>query len=216
MSGANLLDCASSDNSSSAETLQYLRAWIKKHGVCKVADVDDKVTSIDGKSLIYIEGGAWQLIVGEHKTINIICAGGIICLDCVPSERAVKHTQHKIIARTTYYEFPISQIQLSSIDPRFINSIFDFVILSAREISNKWLVQCTNDSYKKIKISLEWINSFPDDVKCKFTLIHFISATTGVSRSHALAIVRSLKLGEYIEIDRGYLVRILKKLPLSY
>ncbi|MFJ2715230.1 helix-turn-helix domain-containing protein [Pseudomonas sp. NPDC087346] len=198
------------------ETNQYLQSWIKMYGEFRVADEGDKISTIDKRALILVEEGAWQMIVGGQKTMNIICAGGMVWLDSLVPEDTRELTYYKIISRTKYYELPISSISFSVPDPEFVNGIFDFVTRSSCEISNKWLTQCTNDSYKQIKNSLEWIASLPNSIKEKFTIIFFISATTGVSRSHALAIVKALKEGSYIEVNRGYLVRILKKLPSSY
>jgi hypothetical protein len=196
--------------------MQYLRTWINKLGTLRWADEGTAISCIDNKTIVYVEDGAWQMLVGGRKTINIVCAGGIVWLEKSLFENAENATQYKIIAHTKYYELAINSLSLSTLDPRFIDGVFDFVSRHLAEISSKWLTQCTNDSYEKIKTSLEWIDALPPMIKAKFTLICFINTTTGVSRSHALAIVKALKEGEYIEMDRGYLVRILKKLPCSY
>lgn len=196
--------------------MQYLRTWINKLGTLRWADEGTAISCIDNKTIVYVEDGAWQMLVGGRKTINIVCGGGIVWLEKSLFENTENATQYKIISHTKYYELAINSLSLSTLDPRFIDGVFDFISRHLAEISSKWLTQCTNDSYEKIKTSLEWINSLPPMIKAKFTLICFINTTTGVSRSHALAIVKALKEGEYIEMDRGYLVRILKKLPCSY
>jgi len=198
------------------DVMVYLRTWISKLGTLRWADEGTAIAGMDDKAIIYIEDGAWQLLVGGRKTINFVGAGGIVWLEKPPNDYAEDATQYKIISNTKYYELPINATSLSMLDPRFIDGIFEFISRHLRELTTKWLIQCTNDSYEKIKTSLEWIDSLPLVIKTKFTLICFINTTTGVSRSHALAIVKALKEGEYIEMDRGYLVRILKKLPCRY
>ncbi|AMS16482.1 hypothetical protein A3218_19965 [Pseudomonas chlororaphis] len=200
----------------SNDILHYLRTWIYKLGTLKWADEGEAIFSTENKSIVYIEDGAWQMFVGGQKTLNIVCAGGLVWLKKALFEKMEESTQYKIISRTKYYELPINSSSLSTLDPRLIDGVFDFITRHLAEVSRKWLTQCTNDSYEEIKASVEWVDSLPATIKAKFTLISFINTTTGVSRSHALAIVKALKEGEYIEVDRGYLVRIMKKLPCSY
>jgi hypothetical protein len=196
--------------------MRCLQSWIYKFGALRRASEGTVISSIDEKAIVYVEDGAWQMVVGGRQTINIVHAGGIVWLEKPLPENIENSTQYKIISDTKYYELPINSTSLSILDPRLVNGVFDFMSRHLSELSSKWLIQCTNDSYEKIKTSLEWIDTLPAVIRAKFTLICFISTTTGVSRSHALAIVKALKEGEYIEMDRGYLVRILKKLPSSY
>ncbi|TMU73931.1 hypothetical protein FGA82_21915 [Pseudomonas fluorescens] len=215
-----IMSSSQKSNSDAAPTpndvMVYLRTWISKLGTLRWADEGTAIASIDVKAIVYVEDGAWQMLVGGRKTINFVSAGGIVWLEKPPLDHAEEATQYKIISSTKYYELPINSISLSTLDPCFIDGVFEFISRHLRELSTKWLIQCTNDSYEKIKTSLEWIDSLPAVIKTKFTLICFVNTTTGVSRSHALAIVKALKEGEYIEMERGYLVRIIKKLPCSY
>ncbi|MDI2145903.1 helix-turn-helix domain-containing protein [Pseudomonas sp. ITA] len=213
---SHLQNAKAYEKPNSTDIVKYLCNWINKLGTPRSADEGEAIYGADNKAIVYIEDGAWQMLVGGKKTIDIVCAGGIVWLEKALLKNTAETTQYKIISPSRYYELQINPTTLSSLDPRFIDGVFDFISRHLREISNKWLIQCTNDSYEKIKSSLEWIDSQPPFIKEKFTLIFFISTTTGVSRSHALAIVKALKEGEYIEVDRGYLVRILRKLPPSY
>ncbi|MFJ2714859.1 helix-turn-helix domain-containing protein [Pseudomonas sp. NPDC087346] len=200
----------------SNNSTQRLRLWIRENGVRKSANKGEKIFSTNKRSVIWIESGAWQMLIGTHKTMNIIYTGGITWLDNSPSKNAKETIQYNIIERTTYYELHINQVALAALPCQVFDSLFDLVSRHSRDLSNKWLFQCTSDSYQKIKASLEWINSLPCSIKSELTLIFLINATTGVSRSHALAIIKSLKEGDYIEVYQGCLVRILKKLPCSY
>ncbi len=137
-------------------------------------------------------------------------------LDHQPSGYRGPSNHYEILSRSTYYEIPMKYIYLATDNKELLKGILDFMIWNTSNISSKWLNQCIGDSYTEVKSALEWMNALPDFIRASFTAIAFITDTTGVSRSHALSIMKSLKLGGYIEMEGGYLKKIIKTLPNGY
>ncbi|MCU1750251.1 helix-turn-helix domain-containing protein [Pseudomonas sp. 6D_7.1_Bac1] len=197
-------------------SIRYLYAWIKKNGAKKTVNPGEELLETDENSIFSIESGAWRLLVGDQKVISIIGPGGIVLLDHQPQYHNVPSSRYEVVSCSTYYEFPMEGIHLAASDKELLKGLFDFMTWSACDISNKWLMQCLGDSYTEVKSALEWMNALPEAIRSKFTAIAFITDTTGVSRSHALSIMKSLKQGGYIEMDGGHLINIIKKLPDGY
>jgi hypothetical protein len=197
-------------------SIHYLCAWIKKNGSQKTIDAGEGLSEIGENTILAIESGAWRLLIGDEKVINIIGPGGIVALDHQPPSYTGPSGRVEVLIHSTYYELPIKDIQLAAADRNLLKGIFDFMTYNTSNLSNKWLNQCLGDSYAEVKSALEWMIILPESIREKFTAISFITDTTGVSRSHALSIMKSLKEGGYIETEGGHLVKITRKLPDGY
>ncbi|WP_223518933.1 helix-turn-helix domain-containing protein [Pseudomonas sp. GL-B-19] len=197
-------------------SIHYLYTWIKKNGFRKTIDAGEKLSGITEHSIFTIESGAWRLLIGGHKVINIIGPGGIVVLDHQPPSYTGPSGRYEVLSRSTYYELPMENIHLAAADRNLLKGIFDFMTWNTSNLSSKWLNQCLGDSYAEVKSALEWMNELPNSIREKFTAISFVTDTTGVSRSHALSIMKALKQGGYIEMEGGHLIKITKTLPEGY
>ncbi|TPG63829.1 helix-turn-helix domain-containing protein [Pseudomonas arsenicoxydans] len=208
------LNCG--DNNFVGASIHYLYAWIKKNGTRKTIEAGEKLLEVSGNSIFTIESGAWRLLIGGQKVINIIGPGGIVVLDHQPPSYTGPSGRYEILSRSTCYVLPMRNIHLAAADKNLLKGIFDFMTWNTSYLSNKWLNQCLGDSYAEVKSALEWMDVLPDSIREQFTAISFVTDTTGVSRSHAMSIMKSLKQGSYIEMEGGHLIKIMKKLPDGY
>ncbi|MBK5416166.1 helix-turn-helix domain-containing protein [Pseudomonas sp. TH31] len=134
-------------------------------------------------------------------------------LDHQPDSYRGPSSQYEVLSHSIYYELPMKRVHLAAANVELLKGIFEFMTRNTSNISNKWLNQCIGDSYTEVKSALEWMNALPDLIRAKYTAIAFITDTTGVSRSHALSIMKSLKQGGYIDMDSGHLIKIKKNSP---
>jgi len=199
-----------------SEGIHYLHNWIKKNGVTKIAEPGMPLLESGKNVVLSIESGAWRIFVGDKKVIGIVGSGGIVWVNSFAQQCGGPSNKYEIVSRSVYYELPEEFIHLAVADDLLLKGVFDFMAWNTSNISRKWLAQCVNDGYAEVKSALEWVNDLSETVKAKCTAISFVTDTTGVSRSHALSIMKSLKQGGYIEMDGGYLVRITRKLPEGY
>lgn len=216
MDKTHLSGCFCSNGINENINIKYLYTWIKENGVMKVASPGIQGLENSGGAIFSIESGTWRLFIGERKVISIVGPGSIVWLNKFTENHDGPSYKCEIVSHSIYYELPEESLHLGVADKSLLKGAFDFMKLNTNNISNKWLSQCLNDKYTHVKSALEQINEMPSSIKSKFSVISLITDTTGVSRSHALAIMKSLKAGKYIETDGGYFVRILKKLPVGY
>ncbi len=216
MSSFHLSGFSCEDGSVRSENIHYLHNWIKKNGAAKIAEPGAPFIDSNRNLVLSIESGSWRLFVGDQKVIGVVGAGGIVWVNRFTQQCKGPANKCEVMSRSVYYELPEEFIQLAAADASLVKGIFDFMTWNTSNISRKWLAQCVNDGYAEVKSALEWVNQLPETVKIKCTAISFVTDTTGVSRSHALSIMKSLKQGGYIEMDGGYLVRIIRKLPEGY
>lgn len=216
MNNFRLSGFVSGNDKVSSSNISYLHNWIKMNGTIKIAEAGATPFRSSNNSIFSIESGVWRLLIGDRKVIGIVGSGGVVLLNKSTQNYNNPPNKCEIVSRSVYYELPEECIHLAAADKSLLKGILDFMKLNASNISNKWLGQCMNDGYAEVKYALEWMNVLPETVKTKFTAISFITDTTGVFRSHALSIMKSLKQGGYIEVDGGYLVHIIKKLPDGY
>lgn len=210
MNNFRLSGFISGNDKVSSSNISYLHNWIKMNGTIKIAEAGATPFRSSNNSIFSIESGVWRLLIGDRKVIGIVGSGGVVLLNKSTQNYNNPPNKCEIVSRSVYYELPEECIHLAAADKSLLKGILDFMKLNASNISNKWLGQCMNDGYAEVKYALEWMDVLPETVKTKFTAISFITDTTGVSRSHALSIMKSLKQGGYIEVDGGYLVHIIK------
>jgi hypothetical protein len=198
-----------------SKNLEYLRAWTKKNSPKRLKP-GETLTVNEGASIFFIESGTWKVLIGDNKVIDILCEGGIVWLDSMYKHSSGHRVFCEAISYSTYYELPIGEVCQNLGDRKLQLGVLELLAWNSYNISNRWLDQCISDSYGSVKHSLEWMNKLPASVRSSVSVISFVSDTTRVSRSHALAIIKSLKQGGYIEMKEGHLARIIQKLPNHY
>ncbi len=72
------------------------------------------------------------------------------------------------------------------------------------------------NAYGKVKFALELLNRASLNFRDHISVVKFVCERTGVSKAHAHAILKQLRIGGYIEMTSGSLVRIFKTLPDAY
>lgn len=101
-------------------------------------------------------------------------------------------------------------------DPETIKHLIDYISCKNFHLYSRWFSLCTSDAYHEVKYAIEWLIKLPEKIREKFSLISFITYISRVSRSHALSIIKALKIGGYIEMYDGHLIKILHRLPDRY
>lgn len=198
-----------------SRNLDYLRAWIKRNPTKRLKPEETLMVN-DDASIFLIDSGTWKVLIGDDKVIDILCEGGIVWLDSMYKRFCGHRVWCEAISHSTYYELSLDEVYQNLGDRKLQLGVLELLAWNAYNISNRWLDECISDSYGSVKHSLEWMNKLPTSVRSSVSVISFVSDTTGVSRSHALAIIKSLKQGGYIEMNEGHLARIVQKLPNHY
>jgi hypothetical protein len=198
-----------------SKRLDYLRTWIKQNPIKRLKP-EETLTVNKGASIFLIDSGTWKVLIGQNKVIDILCEGGIVWLDSMFKRSCGHRVWCEAISHSSYYELSLEDVYQNIGDRRLQLGVMELLAWNSHHISNRWLDQCVSDSYGSVKHSLEWMNTLPASVRSSVSVISFVSDTTGVSRSHAQAIIKSLKQGGYIEMNEGHLARITQKLPNRY
>ncbi|MDI2145885.1 helix-turn-helix domain-containing protein [Pseudomonas sp. ITA] len=195
--------------------LDYLREWIRRKPA-RLLRPKQTLMINDGASIFLIDTGAWKVLIGDNKVINILCEGGMVWIDGMFRRDCGHRVWCEAISYSTYYELSLDEIYQNVFDRKLQHDVLELLAWNSYDISSRWLDQCVSDSYGSVKHALEWMNKLPMSVRSSVSVISFVNETTGVSRSHALSIIKSLKQGGYIEMNEGHLVRIIQKLPSRY
>lgn len=199
-----------------ASAYGYLQEWIRANTEMKYAAKGSAVHIERENTLLLVAEGVWRLWVGQRKTLGVLVPGGMLWLDLPPANYPGATSRCEGMTCSRYYEAPIRLIRQSPDSEILLAGILEFASFNSRTITNMWLDQCVNDSYRKIRFALERMIELPESIRLRLSAISYVMDTTGISRSHALSIMKSLKEGGYIDIDSGYLMGIAKKMPMAY
>lgn len=193
-----------------------LLRWIRTNTDLKVAQSGAVIHAACESTLLLLEEGVWRLLVDQRKTLGVLVPGGMLWLDRPPRDYPGATSRCEVMISSTYYEVPMRLVRESADSERLLAGVLEFASFNSRTITNMWLDQCGNDSYRKIRTALERMSKLPESIRFRLSAISYVVDTTGISRSHALAIMKSLKEGGYIDIDAGYLMGIARKMPAAY
>ncbi|AWH88245.1 helix-turn-helix domain-containing protein [Limnobaculum parvum] len=92
-------------------------------------------------------------------------------------------------------------------------SIFQsFIILRLHEYNTKIAAL---SAYEITRNQLINLLQEPDEIRSNTTAVQYIQDHTRLSRSGVMKMLSQLKIGNYIELDKGHLIKI-NKMPLRY
>ncbi len=72
-----------------------------------------------------------------------------------------------------------------------------------------------NNSYEQIRATLISMNEWDEDLRARIGVMNYIHQRTRISRSVVAEVLAALRKGEYIEMNKGKLVKI-NRLPSEY
>ncbi|MCD4506094.1 helix-turn-helix domain-containing protein [Chromobacterium piscinae] len=189
----------------------YILNIVKNHGTAKIAQPDEEIIS---ENVIAIGSGTLEAYLNDSTVISHISEGMIIGLSNYFSKKSNHLNIHyKAITTSLYYECRSSDLIKIESDPKFFRATSEYISWEFHHILSIKSILETGDAYTRVKFCLEWLESSPMPYKKRYTAIAFINSRAIISRGHALAILKELKSGGYIELANGYLQGIRKVLP---
>ncbi|QBC44058.1 helix-turn-helix domain-containing protein [Iodobacter fluviatilis] len=178
----------------------------------------------NGRMRKYLEGSVVKAEDIKGKIISVESGNLILKLD---DGFVVAHANNGFIIGSLelYSIYSISVMESAIIyecESDVINLSDENEISNAAHKYLTWVMSClsvrmyilaSTDAYLKIKFTLEWLNYSPAIYKESITLIKFICDRTRLSKAHVHMVLKQLKEGGYIEVNNGYLIEIVKKIP---
>ncbi|MFJ7315474.1 helix-turn-helix domain-containing protein [Pseudomonas sp. NPDC098747] len=159
--------------------------------------------------------GVWEIRVGHSKIFDLAWDDRLVLVDKSSPNHNETQVSCNIIQSSSYVELSIQTLLVNG-DKSSIDNFRDFISWRFNYFYRRWLHLCLNDSYREVRYSLEWLASTPTKIRMAISAIYFVTNTSKVSRSHALSIIKALRIGGYVEMKEGYLIRLLKALPERY
>jgi len=189
--------------------------FMKESGDRNVASEKTDISNASRRKVIAIESGFVKVLT-NGVMINLLSKGAIIGLDNLSRDSYCDLISCVAMTKLHYYEMDADEFVRTLESKGLVGETVGAVSKQFHQICHYVMCQNLNDSYSSVKKSIEWLNQLPFCIRSKYTAISFIEETTAVSRSHALSIIKNLKIGNYIKVDQGYLKEIIIPLPERY
>ena len=197
--------------------IEPLHAWIRTNGIRKTASAYLQLDAWDGEYIVAIDDGYWRVGTKKNKTVLFLEKGEIITFNCLHPFSNLDYFKYEALSTSTYYIVALEKIFEQHEDIGLLRCVYHAVANNAQKIIYNLSALHEGNAYREVKMAIEWLYALPVEIKRNYSAISFILETTTVSRSHALSILKSLRQGGYIVISgSGHLIKIEKKLPLSY
>lgn len=190
-----------------------LMATIKKHGSPIIAYAGDILTGVDFENkYIYINRGA-LIVYGRDKFVIDNLDSNSIFLGSNTSE--LTPTMVKVLADSFFYVCDKNHL-IDVGDKNIASALTKWSLWANSYFASRLKVMTSPNAYCKVRFHIEWLSSLSNEYRDNVTTVSFICDGTHISKAHVHSILKQLKLGGYIELNSGHLVKICKELPIKY
>ncbi|QME73448.1 hydrogen peroxide resistance inhibitor IprA [Escherichia fergusonii] len=171
-------------------------------------------SDVNGDDTFVILEGVISLRRGENVLVGFSQAPFIMGL----ADGLVKNNvNYKLIAEGNCMGYHLPAKQTLSLIEQFQlwREAFCWVAWQNRILELRDVQLIGNNSYEQICATLISMNEWDEDLRARIGVMNYIHQRTRISRSVVAEVLAALRKGEYIEMNKGKLVKI-NRLPSEY
>lgn len=168
------------------------------------------------------ENGLCYIVLEGITTMHRVSDGLMLSVLESPSVCGVGHfmLRNNTAFLKTYTPCRIAVLSSTAFEELIVReNLWQPLSLHLISVINKLFAATTSltytNAYGMVRAQLLQLSEEPEIVRASFTAANYIKNKTHLSRSGIMRILGQLREGGFIEIDRGFLIRI-NKLPLGY
>jgi len=198
------------------QAVDILKEIVKKNGTICYARPGNIISSEEFSNYVFwVDSGVLLLRMNAQHTIGIFAKDKMLGINNI-FKGSMAGLYVEVQEDTRYIACPVDYFCQNLHDSRLAMAVAEHVNWQAMMMAFYVSVILKEDAYGKVKFALELLNRASADFRDQVSVVKFICERTGVSKAHAHSILKQLRLGGYIEMASGSLVRIFKSLPLAY
>jgi CRP-like cAMP-binding protein len=193
-----------------------LKDIIRKHGVTRYAKSGSVIRGDEFLSNVFwIDSGVLLLRPNALNSIGTFDSETMVGISNIFQGSMTGHYL-EVVEDARYISCPVEYFRQNLNDCRLALAVAEHVNRQAMMMAFFVSVILKEDAYGKVKFALELLSRASVDFRDHVSVVRFVCERTGVSKAHAHSILKQLRLGGYIEMASGNLVRIFKRLPEAY
>lgn len=199
-----------------SDAADVLKEVIKKYGVVRYASAGDTIGGDAFLNNVFlVDTGVLLLRLNAQHSIGSFGCDTMVGINNIFKGSMEGHYL-EVLEDAQYTACPVEYFCQKLNDGRLALALAEYVNEQVTRMAYYVSVILKEDAYGKVKFALELLNRASEGVRDHVSVVKFVCERTGVSKAHVHSILKQLRLGGYIEMASGSLVRIFKNLPNAY